>query len=75
MASAGGAAFLDIVLGGSNISCLALVSFFLGSFPVGSSFANLFCWVSGSIICIDGMALGTVIILGGGCLRVVLLFT
>jgi hypothetical protein len=47
---AGGAAFLATVFGKSITSSWAFAIFFVGPPPVASSFGNLFCWVSVSII-------------------------
>ncbi len=74
--SAGGAAFLNSVLGGAKISSAALISFFFGLLPVGSSLAKRFCWVSVSILFGAALALGILGSLGGGAdLAALLLFT
>ncbi len=57
--SAGGAAFLDSVFGKLKTSSIAFAVFFFGPLPVGSSFANLFCWVSVSIILGGVLVIGT----------------
>ncbi len=51
------------------------MSFLFGPLPVGSSFANLFCWVSVSIILGGALALGALCGLGGADLVAILLFT